>query len=148
MHTRSNLSARSDQSMRGKHRAIMEIGAEITEHRRHTDDTSGDIDAIANRRSARHNANSIASSEGFCRKCIFIEKMKFLRNRTVFHDTNSEGQQDAAFDPQIGFPTARCLFSSAELASIETRPHVLNDGESASACFLRRQAQEPFNLVW
>src|SRR5437879_7430978 len=147
MHTLSNLSARSDQSMRVHHRAFIDIRADINEHRRHTDDISCDIDAIANRRSARHNANSIASSEGFCRKCIFIEKMKFLRNRTVFHDTNSEGQQDAAFDPQISFLTARCLFSSAELAALETRPEFLNDGDSVSAFFLRSQAQDPFDLV-
>src|SRR5207247_10742312 len=102
MHALSNLSARSDQGMKVNHRAFIDIRADINEHRRHTNDISCDIGAIANRRSARHNANSVARTEWFCRKCIFIEKMKYLGNRTGFDATNSEGEPADAFALAIG----------------------------------------------
>ena len=56
----SDLRATSDQRVRIDHRAVAHVSARVHEHRRHAHNVAADVAAVANARSAGHDAHAVA----------------------------------------------------------------------------------------
>ncbi len=79
----SNLRATADQRVGVDHRTFVNVGADIDEHRRHTDYAARDVAAIANAGAAGNQAHSIIEVQRFHRISGLVEER--LRRRIRPH---------------------------------------------------------------
>ena len=63
VHALADLRAGSDQRVRIDHRAVVDVGADVDVHRRHADDALAEVRAVADGRSAGHDADAVAASK-------------------------------------------------------------------------------------
>src|SRR4051794_24233769 len=71
----SDLCAASNQGMRIDHRSITNVRAHVDEHGRHTSHASAHVTAVANTRTARHDAHAIFGAELLQRIRGLVEKL-------------------------------------------------------------------------
>jgi hypothetical protein len=101
MHSFADLRATADERVGIDHRSFVDISADVDEHRRHASDAAADVRAIANGRTAGHDANPIRELEQLAREGVLIEE------RTHFNDAAVlESGQDALLHPGVHPPSA------------------------------------------
>src|SRR6185503_19439113 len=97
----TDLRARPNEGMRIHHRVPADVRADVDVHRRHADDTGGDIRAAANRRPAGYDADTIRQIEAVRRIGMLVEEEVAGRcalvivRRHVDDLTDTEAEQDA-----------------------------------------------------
>src|SRR5205807_3211561 len=110
----SDLRAGANQGVRIDHGAFVDVGSDVDEHRRHADDGRGDVGPDTGRRSAGDDAYTIGDGELAGREGVLIDEGEsgghFLEN------SETESQEDAAFDPGVDGPAAVDLFGGADVS--------------------------------
>src|SRR5262245_37857152 len=137
----TDLRARTDQRMRVHHRPFINVGSNVDEHRRHTDDVFRHVCAIADRGSTRNNTYAARGGKRMGRQRILVEESELSRHRTIAHNADPKREQDATLDPEIDSPAAADLFGGTELTSIQSGSKLPNNIESLPARFLDRKRQ-------
>src|ERR1700686_965843 len=133
MYPLANLGAGPNQRMAIDHCPFVDIGAGVDEHRRHADYAGRNVSAVANARSAWHNAHAIVSRELSNRISVFVEELKTcIRGRHFDDGAHTKAQQDAALAPMVCMPNAVSVaFGGANLAAIECRLEFREEREVA-----------------
>src|SRR5258706_16273362 len=103
------------------HGSFVDVGACVDEHRRHANHAGGDVGAVANARSAWHDAHAIFAGKFSDWIRVLVEKLQARAgSRHLNNRSHAEAEQGAALDPGIRLPLAVCMaLGSANLTTIE-----------------------------
>src|SRR5262249_25740998 len=127
VHALPNLCTRPDERVRINHRAFVDVGANIDEHRRHADNGRSYVGPHAYRRPSGHDSDAIGNRKPASREGVFIDEAEALAASHQREFSEPEAEEDALLDPNVYFRFAgeflRCpdLSAGEEITELQNR---------------------------
>src|SRR5437763_11627217 len=121
MHALPNLGARANQSVAVDHRPFVHISPGVDKHWRHANHARRYVRAVANARSAGHDAHAIGGRELSDWISVLVEEMQAaICGRHIDNGAHAKAEQNSPLDPGIRLPPPVCVtLCRADLTAIE-----------------------------
>ena len=146
----ADLRARADERVGIKHGVFADVCADIDEHRRHTDDATGDVRSVADAGASGNDADAIGDGERVERVSGLVEKRKFGGvDRHIYGRAHAEAEENSLLDPGVGAPAGgrgRIGFGGADRAAIQGVLEIGEEGVVLRRVAGGRSIEQGFNL--
>src|SRR4029453_7294860 len=120
MDTLPNLRARTNERVTVDHGPFVNVSTNVDVHRRHTNNSRGEVNTIAYARTARHNPHLLFERSHSDRVRVFVKKSQTRAARHIHQTTHAKAEKDSLLHPGVNEPLAVTVpFGRAHLTAIK-----------------------------